>query len=137
MSKTPIQNKNYQAMVDKYFRALGEIKASKSAPRTSAGAPRKKEEKKIDINQEIAREQKIRNDNAEQDITLKRQTLDRLFRFLTIETVLIFIFAVAQATEWPANFHLDEPSFRIVVAATIAQITGMLFVAVRYLFPKK
>jgi hypothetical protein len=138
--KTPIQNQNYQATVDKYFRTLSDLKPSgrptASAPRTSAGVPAKKA-RRIDINQEIAREQKLRNDNAEQDIRLKRQTLERLFRFLTIETVLIFLFAIAQATQWPGDFHPDETSFQIVVGATIAQITGMLFVAVRYLFPKK
>ena len=137
--KTPIQNQNYQATVDKYFRTLSDLKPSgrpSAAPRTSAGMPAKKT-KRIDINQEIAREQKLRNDNAEQDIKLKRQTLERLFRFLTTETILIFLFAIAQATKWPGDFHLDETSFQIVVGATIAQITGMLFVAVRYLFPKK
>ncbi len=89
----------------------------------------------IDINQEIARERKLRNDNAEQDIALKRTTLRRLFRFLTAETALIFVFALFQAVHWPAHFKLDEWSFNLLVGATIAQITGMLFVAVRYLFP--
>lgn len=135
MAKKPIQNQNYQASVDTYFRALREVQAArKAAPRSAATKARPE---KIDINQEIAREQKIRNDNAEQDITLKRKTLDRLFKLLTLETVLIFLLAVAQGASWPAGFHIDEPSFRILAAATIAQITGMLFVAVRYLFPKK
>jgi hypothetical protein len=89
----------------------------------------------IDINQEIARERKLRNDNVEQDITLKRTTLRRLFRFLIAETALIFLFALFQATHWPLRFHLDEWSFNLLVTATIVQITGMLFVAVRYLFP--
>lgn len=90
----------------------------------------------VDVNEEIARAQKIKNDNAEQDIVLKRQTLNRLFRFLSAETVLIFLFAFAQAIHWPAHFHLEEWSFKLVVAATIGQITTMLYVAVRYLFPK-
>ncbi|HSD55915.1 MAG TPA: hypothetical protein VLA92_02055 [Candidatus Saccharimonadales bacterium] len=94
-------------------------------------------QKKIDINQEIARDQKIKNDNAEQDIGLKRITLNRLFWFLAIETFLIFAFAFFQSIGWPHGFHLEEWSFRLVVGATIAQITGMLFVAVRYLFPNK
>jgi|GEM_PF-1470057 len=89
----------------------------------------------IDINLEIARERKLRNDDAEQDISLKRSTLRRLFLFLTIETAVIFIFALFQAVHWPASFALDKWSFDLLVVATIAQITGMLFVAVRYLFP--
>ena len=143
MTKKGIQNQNYQATVNKYLRTLSDLKpesgpqlAPVSAPRVAASISHKKT-KRIDINQEIVREQKIRNDNAEQDIRLKRQTLDRLFKFLSAETTLIFLLAIAQATSWPADFHLDEASFRIVVGATIAQITGMLFVAVRYLFPKK
>lgn len=89
----------------------------------------------IDINQEIARERKLRNDNAEQDIALKRTTLRRLFTFLTAETAGIFLFALFQAVHWPARFALDKWSFDLLITATIAQITGMLFVAVRYLFP--
>ena|SRR5688572_2874284 len=91
---------------------------------------------KIDINLEIARERKIRNDDAEQDIRLKRSTLNRLFTFLSVETAVIFIFAMLQATH-ALGFALEEWSFKLLISATLAQITAMLFVAVRYLFPKK
>lgn len=90
----------------------------------------------IDINLEIARERKIRNDDAEQDIRLKRSTLNRLFTFLSVETAVIFIFALLQATRYK-GFALEEWSFKLLISATLAQITAMLFVAVRYLFPKK
>lgn len=112
--------------VDHYFQVLEKAKPA-SASNDS--------QKKIDINEEIARERKIRNDNAEQDISLKRTTLITLFIFLAIETFLIFLFALFQAIGWPQGFNLDEISFRLLIGATIAQITGMLFVAVRYLFP--
>ena len=88
-----------------------------------------------DINQEIARAERIKNDNAEQDIQLKRNTWYRLFRFLIIETTLVFILAFFQAIQWPWGFHLEEWSFKLLVTVTIGQITAMLYVAVRYLFP--
>ncbi len=93
------------------------------------------EQTPIDISQEIARKQQLENENIAQDIRLKRITLDRLFLFLTAETALIFLFAFFQAVGGPSGFRLEDWSFRLVVGATIAQITGMLFVAVRYLFP--
>jgi hypothetical protein len=93
------------------------------------------ESKPIDIEQEVARKQQLENENTAQDIRLKRVTIDRLFRFLAAETALIFVFTFFQAINWPAQFQLEDWSFRLVVSATIAQITGMLFVAVRYLFP--
>jgi hypothetical protein len=93
--------------------------------------------KPIDIEQEVARKQQLENENTAQDIRLKRITINRLFVFLGIETALIFMYAFFQAVHWPAQFQLEEWSFRLVVGATIAQITGMLFVAVRYLFPNK
>lgn len=89
------------------------------------------------ISSEIAREQRIKNDDAEQDIRLKKLTLRLLFLFLGSETFVVFMFAYSQAIGWPFSFHLDETSFRILIGATIAQINGMLFVAVRYLFPAK
>lgn len=97
-----------------------------------AGAPASRP---VDINDEIARAEKIKNDNAEQDITLKRNTWYRLFRFLSIETALVFILAFFQGIHWPWGFHLEDWSFKLVITATIGQITAMLYVAVRYLFP--
>lgn len=103
----------------------------------SASSQRSSLEKEVDIKQEIARSRKLKNDDAEQDIKLKRKTLNRLFLFLTTETIVIFVFAFFQAVYWPAKFHLDNWSFKLLISATLLQITGMLFVAVRYLFPKR
>ena len=91
--------------------------------------------KTIDINQEILRRQELENNDFAQNTMLKRKTINRLFWFLAIETGLIFMFSFFQGTHAPHNFHLEEWSFKLLVTATIAQITGMLFVAVRYLFP--
>jgi hypothetical protein len=87
-----------------------------------------------DIREELARRERIKNDDAEQDIILKRTTLNRLFWFLATETVAIFVLAVLQGFE---VLRLEEWSFKLLTTATIAQITAMLFVAVRYLFPTK
>jgi hypothetical protein len=114
--------------VQHYFDVLDRVQS-----RTAV--PKKQEVEKIDIEQEIAREQKIKNDNAEQDIALKHLTLRLLFGFLAIETALVFLFTFLQAVQ-AHGFHLEEWSFKILVTATIAQITAMLFAAVRYLFPK-
>lgn len=88
------------------------------------------------IDQELVRRQRLDNDDAEQNIKLKRIVLDRLFWFLGIETVAIFLCTLLQATNW-FGFKLDEWSYNILITATIAQIAGMLLVAVRYLFPTK
>lgn len=105
--------------------------APKASPRSE------KKSRQIDIREELARRERIKNDDAEQDILLKRTTLNRLFRFLTAETVAIFLLAFLQGIHAPWGFRLEEWSFKILVTVTIAQITAMLFVAVRYLFPKK
>jgi hypothetical protein len=122
------------------FRKIAREQQQVLPPGSSAGVPNRpaaKPTEYVDIQQEIAnRRGHLENEDKALDIRLKRITLDRLFWFLTAETVLIFLFAFFQAVEWPARFHLEEWSFRVVVGATIAQITGMLYVAVRYLFPK-
>lgn len=97
-----------------------------------AGAPASRP---MDINEEIARAERLKNDDVEQDIALKRNTWYRLFQFLSIETALVFILAFFQGINWPWHFHLEDWSFKLVVTATIGQITAMLYVAVRYLFP--
>lgn len=102
----------------------------------AAAHTRAPEPSRTDVTDELARKERLKNDDAEQNIRLKRVVLNRLFWFLGIETALIFMFTFLQATRW-FGFLLEEWSFNILITATIAQIAGMLFVAVRYLFPTK
>ena len=85
---------------------------------------------------EKKRRQKIENDNAEKDQRLKALTLILLFAFLTLETIVIFVLAFFQGFSY-SGFHLDEWSFKLVIIATLGQITAMLSIAVTHLFPKK
>ena len=67
---------------------------------------------------------------------LKKQTLQLLFIFLGTETIAIFLYAFFQGVRaW--NFALEEWSFNLLVSATITQITVMLVIAVKHLFPQK
>ena len=76
----------------------------------------------------------ILNQGLRQDIRLRKITLWILLSFLAVETIIIFSFSFFQATKI-FNFQLEEWSFKLLVAATISQITYMLQVAVKYLFP--
>ncbi len=78
----------------------------------------------------------LQNAAFEQDMNLKKNTLIILFIFLAIETVVIFIITFLQGFKaW--GFALQEWSFRLLISATITQITVMLLVAVQHLFPRK
>lgn len=79
--------------------------------------------------------QRIKNDGLKQDMKMKKITLWILFGFLAVETVAIFFFAFFQGIERPWGFRLEEWSFRLLVTATISQVTTMLIIAVRHLFP--
>jgi hypothetical protein len=111
----------------KYFESLKADAAP--AKRAPAKAP-------AGVDDELLRERRLRNDDIAQDIQLKKRTLNYLFLFLLGETALIFGYSFLQATQW-FGFGLEDWSFKLLVTATLAQITGMLYVAVRYLFPKK
>lgn len=82
------------------------------------------------------RKKELENEAFAQDIKLKGSTLKTLFKFLTIETGVIFIFTFMQATN-VLGFKLEEWSFKILISATITQITIMLLVAVKHLFPSE
>jgi hypothetical protein len=97
------------------------------------GEVRTKDAKKID---EEVRRKGLENDALEQDTKLKKITLVILFIFLGAETVAVFAFAYLQAMEWN-GFGLEEWSFKLLVSATLLQITYMLQVAVKHLFPTK
>jgi len=130
MAKKQRSPSNNPAKLQKYYDLLAD---PEQFPATSS---RTSSPKRSSISIEIAREKKLKNDDAEQDIQLKKLTLNRLFIFLASETVLIFVFAFFQATRL-FGFSLEEWSFKLLTSVTIAQITVMLFVAVNYLFPKK
>lgn len=87
------------------------------------------------MDDELAKREELRNKDLEQDIQLKKTTLDTLLNFLRIEIAVIFGFALFQATGF-LNFRLEEWSFRMLIGATITQNYFMLRIAVEYLFPK-
>jgi hypothetical protein len=91
--------------------------------------------KRTKINEDI-RKKRLENDALEQDIALKKLTLKILFGFLALETIAIFAFSYFQATKFK-NFALEEWSFKLLVSATLIQITYMVQVAVKHLFPSK
>ncbi|MCL2094951.1 hypothetical protein FWH13_02425 [Candidatus Saccharibacteria bacterium] len=95
-------------------------------------------EQKYTEKTERARKQKIENDNSEDDQRQKKWLLEKLVWFLRVETVAFFVLAFLQGllpnTGW---FHLERWSFNLIIIATISQITAMLMIAVKHLFPKK
>jgi hypothetical protein len=86
------------------------------------------------LDREKARKQTIKNNNLVSDQKLKARSLVALFIFLGIETLAIFLLAFAQGFEY-RGFNLDDWSLRIIIVATLGQITAMLTIAVKHLFP--
>lgn len=87
------------------------------------------------IRKEIKKKKEdIENEDLAQNIRLKKHTLYVLFGFLAVETIAIFSFSFFQAT-YLFKFDLEEWSFKLLVTATILQITFMIQVAVKHLFP--
>lgn len=83
-----------------------------------------------------ARYRQLQDLALEQDIRLKGAAFSRLFLFLALETVAVFVLSILQAfNAW--GFRLEEWSFRLLLSSTIVQITVMLTVAVKSLFPEK
>lgn len=95
----------------------------------------KLKEKRVSLEDTITEKEGIKNIGRRQDINLKKKTLAFLCGLLSIETIVIFLFSFFQATKYPMSFHLEEWSFKLLVAATISQITIMLLIAVKHLFP--
>jgi len=91
---------------------------------------------KIDAKTERTMALRIKNEGDRQDQVLKRKTLNRLFRLLYGETIVIFVLAFFQGFKY-RGFNLDAVTLRIVVAATLTQIAAMLSIAVRHLFPAR
>lgn len=81
------------------------------------------------------RKAELENDALEDFIKLKRLTLILLFIFLAAETVTVFVIAFFQGFK-PREFIIEEWSFKLIILATITQITTMLLVAVKHLFPQ-
>lgn len=109
---------------------LATIETAETDPYISSTAEAKS------IEDVLAEREELKNEGIAQDIELKRTTLYRLFVFLGIETAVIFGFAFLQGSHL-FGFALEEWSFKLLLAATLLQITYMLQVAVKHLFPTK
>lgn len=129
------QNKNTEEGLpkDKYFQVLNDLYQNKDKEKTYS--EKKPDTKKID--DVLEEKERIKNEGLRQDIGMKKYTLWLLFGFLSIETFFIFMFSFFQAIHWPWGFKLEEWSFNLLVGATITQITAMLIIAVKHLFPDK
>ena len=99
--------------------------------------PKFRTTEKIKIESIIEEKEKIKNEALKQDINLKKKTLKFLCNLLFIETIILFLFSFFQAVKWPMEFGLEEWSFKLLIIATISQITIMLLVAVKHLFPNQ
>jgi hypothetical protein len=115
------------------FRDLRGLIAGEAATPAQRPRPKPKTES-VDKKIEEARELRIRNNNTEEDQRLKKDTLKKLFWFLMVETGIVFVMAFLQGFK---IFQLEEWSFRLLLSATLLQITAMLTIAVRHLFPNK
>lgn len=122
--------KEYEGEKQKILRLLTDRKFNNSA------YAYRNEGKGKTVDEQLARRKELENNNLEQDIKLKKYTLIVLFVFLMIETFLIFLYTLFQAINL-CDFHLEEWSFRLLIGATITQITAMLTIAVQYLFPRE
>lgn len=65
---------------------------------------------------------------------LKQLTLILLFILLFVESITLFVLTFFQGFKF-YNFDLDHITLRIVIVATLVQISAMLTIAVRHLFP--
>lgn len=126
-------SKNAADERSRLFKDLRGLVAGEALSNPKQSLPKTKTES-FDKKIEEARELRIRNNNTEEDQQLKKDTLRKLFWFLTAETGIVFIMAFLQGFR---IFHLDEWSFRLLLSATLLQITAMLTIAVRHLFPQK
>lgn len=113
---------------------LEKLLQDKPVNRTRYGARRYQGQK---IEDKITEKEIIKNEGLRQDIKLKKITLIILFGFLVVETIAVFVFSFFQAVNYPHDFHLEEWSFKLLISATISQITIMLIIAVNHLFPKQ
>jgi|TARA_B100001250_G_C19774952_1_gene779103 hypothetical protein len=78
----------------------------------------------------------VENENLRNDQSLKSATLKKLFILLFGETLIIFVMSFLQGFHF-LGFDLDLITFRVIVVATLIQISTMLTFAVRHLFPVK
>jgi len=82
------------------------------------------------------RKLRLENDGTEKDQGHKGMTLILLFILLYAETTTIFVLTFLQGFKWH-KFNLDQWTLRLVVSSTLAEIAGMLLIAVKHLFPDR
>lgn len=113
---------------------LGDLISELKKSTTSKPQKAHEESKTFDSKAERARKDKIRNDNLESDQKMKKWSLVALFIFLGIETIAVFFIVFFQGFK-TSGFQIEEWNFRLVIGGTLIQITAMLEVAIKHLFP--
>ena len=126
------EEKKSEKMSDNFLDIYDIYKELLGNPRAKEDSSSVKSRKADDLANEF---QELQNAEFRQYMNMKRLTLYILFSFLAVETFIIFLFTFFQATRFH-DFKLEEWSFKLLITATISQITIMLIKAVKHLFPE-
>ncbi len=84
---------------------------------------------------EDVRTKKLRNDIIEQDLKERKLYAHRIFSLIATWLSVLGIIIVLQGII-ENGFNLSEPVLLAVVGGTTANVLGMFYVVLKYLFPK-
>jgi hypothetical protein len=145
--RTSFAPSNKPPSMSYYERVLAEVRnstAHKQGVNSSlrkADKPASTIQSKIDEARVRARELDNEKKHTENELinknqTLKKLTLILLFILLFVESIALFVLTFFQGFEF-YGFDLDPITLRIIVVASLVQISAMLMIAVQHLFPPK
>lgn len=122
--------KSHDRIYDEIYKELEKYKSHSQSILTYTKTPASTST----IDKNIKTQSQIRREDADQNIRLKKYAFFILFGFLAVETIAVFVFTAFQAWKF-YGFELEEWSFKLLLGATLFQITFMIKIAVRHLFP--
>lgn len=80
-------------------------------------------------------DQKVREDLLTQITDQRGMILNFLMKLMASETIILFTIVILASIPSPYKLKINDPTLQILVGATIAQISAMVVIVIRSVFP--
>jgi hypothetical protein len=90
-----------------------------------------------DLFEQKLRRQKLENDNLEQDKKQRKRYARAVFQLICLWLFGLFVLVFFQGNEARNGFHLSDKVLITLITGTTANVLGIFWVVMNYLFPKR
>jgi hypothetical protein len=82
-------------------------------------------------------EQRLKNKDTQQLIEMRKEYARKIFYFISIWSVFVFLILISQGFTFYINFSLSDGAIITLISTTFLNVVSLMYIVLKYLFPFK